>query len=180
MNRNEALQLLKSRLKDNRLIKHSLAVEACMKNLAEHFDEDKEKWALAGLLHDIDYEETKDTPEKHGLVGAEYLKDFDISDDIIQAVKVHAGHGETETRMEISLLTSDALSGLIVACALVHPEGLTAMSPDFVLKKFKEKNFARGANRKTIKDAEKLNLSLDEFVSICLDGMKSIANDLSL
>ncbi len=180
MNRKEALCLIESKIKDDKLIKHMLAVESCMKELALHFSEDKEKWTLSGLLHDIDYEETKDNPKEHGLQGVEYLKKFDISPDILQAIKVHAGHDEAKNNLEISLLASDALSGLIVASALVNPEGLSGLSTDFIMKKFKEKQFARGADRENIKQCEKMNLSLNDFISICLSGMKSIADDLSL
>lgn len=180
MNRKEALCLIKSQIKDDKLIKHMLAVESCMKELAPHFGEDEEKWILSGLLHDIDYEETKDNPKEHGLKGVEFLKKYDIAPDILQAIKVHAGHGEAKNNMEISLLASDALSGLIVASALVHPEGLSGLSTDFVMKKFKEKQFARGADRENIRQCEKMNLSLKDFISICLSGMKSIADDLSL
>jgi len=180
MNRDEALDLIKSKIKDDKLIKHMLAVEACMLNLAEYFGKDKEKWTLAGLLHDIDYEDTKDNPEEHGLRGIEYLKSFDITDDILQAIKVHVGHDVAKNKMETSLLASDALSGLIVACALVHPEGLSGLSTEFIMKKFKEKQFARGADRENIKKCERMNLTINEFISICLSGMKSIANDLSL
>ena len=151
-----------------------------MRELAQHFNEDEEKWILSGLLHDIDYEETKDNPEEHGLRGVEFLKKFNISPDILQAIKVHVGHDEAKNNMEISLLASDALSGLIVASALVNPEGLSGLSTDFVMKKFKEKQFARGADRENIKKCEKMNLSLKDFISICLSGMKSIADDLSL
>lgn len=180
MNHDEALDLVKSKIKDDKLIKHMLAVEACMVHLSEYFGEDKGKWTLAGLLHDIDYEDTKDNPEEHGLQGSEYLKSFDISDDILRAIRVHVGHEEAETNMEFSLLASDALSGLIVASALVHPEGLSGLSVDFVMRKFKEKQFARGADRENIKKCERMNLSLEEFINICLSGMKYIADDLSL
>jgi len=180
VNHDEALELLKSRVKDDKLIKHMLAVEACMKNLALHFGEDKEKWILAGILHDIDYEETKNNPEKHGLKGAEYLKNFNVPEDILRAIRAHAGHEEAKTKMEISLIASDALSGLIVASALVHPDGLIGTSLDFVLRKFKEKQFAKGAARETIKQCEKMDITLEEFVSICLSGMQRIAGDLSL
>ncbi len=180
MNRDEALDLIKKKVKDDKLIKHMLAVEACMGSLALHFGENKEKWTLAGLLHDIDYEDTKDNPEEHGLHSIEYLKSFDIPEDILHAIKAHAGHEEAKTKMDISLLASDALSGLIVASALVHPEGLSGLSVDFILRKFKEKQFARGAERENIRKCEMMNLPLEEFISICLSGMKSIADDLSL
>ncbi len=181
MNHVEALELVKSKVNDDKLVKHMLAVESCMKSLAKHLGEDEEKWGLAGILHDIDYEKTKNNPEEHGLEGAIFLKEFDIPEDILNAIKVHAGHGEPETKMDMALLASDALSGLIVASALVHPGGLRGIDVDFVMRKFKEKQFARGADREIIKSqCEKMNLELEEFVSVCLSGMQKIADVLAL
>jgi len=180
MNRNKALEILKSKLSDDRMIKHSFAVSACMESLADRFDEDKDRWSLAGLFHDIDYEETKDEPDKHGIKGAKYLEDFGVSSDILYAIKVHAGNAEPKSKMDIALLTSDALSGLIVASALVNKEGLKGIDAAFVLKRFKEKRFAAGANREHIKKCEEIGLKLDEFISICLKGMKGEADVLGL
>ena len=89
MTREEALKLAEEKIKNKNLIKHCLAVEVVMKELAKHFNENIEKWALTGLLHDIDYEETKDTPEKHSLLGAEMLQQQGIDSEIITAVKAH-------------------------------------------------------------------------------------------
>jgi putative nucleotidyltransferase with HDIG domain len=180
MNKDEALETLKKKLIDDRMIKHSLAVSACMEALAGEFEEDKDKWSLAGLFHDIDYEDTKDRPEEHGIRGAEYLEEFGVPSDILYAIKVHAGNAEPKSRMDIALLTSDALSGLIVASALVNKEGLMGVDTEFVLKRFKEKRFAAGANREHIKKCEEMGLKLDEFISICLKGMKGESDVLGL
>jgi putative nucleotidyltransferase with HDIG domain len=180
MDKNEALEILKSKMSNDRMIKHSFAVSACMEALADRFNEDNDKWSLAGLFHDIDYEETKDDPEKHGIKGAEYLKDFGVSSDILYAIKVHAGNAEPKSKMDIALLTSDALSGLIVASALVNKEGLRGVDTAFVLKRFEEKRFAAGADRKIIRRSEEMGLKLDEFISICLEGMKKKADVLGL
>ena len=89
MNRGEALLMLKNKVKTLNLVKHCLACEVAMKELAQHFAEDEGKWALTGLLHDIDYEETKDKPEEHSLVGSQFLKDQGIDEDITEAIKTH-------------------------------------------------------------------------------------------
>jgi len=180
MDRNKALEILKIKLNNDRMIKHSFAVSACMEALANRFDENEDKWSLAGLFHDIDYEETKDEPLEHGIKGAKYLEDFGVSSDILYAIKVHAGNAEPKSKMDIALLTSDALSGLIVAAALVNKEGLRGVDTDFVLKRFEEKRFAAGANREIIRRSEEMGLKLDEFISICLEGMKGRANVLGL
>ena len=180
MDKNEALEILKSKMSNDRMIKHSFAVSACMEALAERFNEDNDKWSLAGLFHDIDYEETKNEPEKHGIKGALYLEGIGIPSDILYAIKVHAGNAEPKDKMDIALLTSDALSGLIVASALVNKEGLRGVDTTFVLKRFEEKRFAAGANREIIRRSEEMGLKLDEFISICLEGMKKKADVLGL
>jgi putative nucleotidyltransferase with HDIG domain len=184
MNREKGLEILKRNIQNQNLIKHSLAVEAIMKVLARYFGEDEEKWGLAGLLHDIDYEKTKDDPNQHSLVGAKMLKDLGIEEDICQAVKVHnEAHGILpESLMEKALFVADPLTGLIVAAALVLPSRkLADLTPENVLNRFKEKAFARGANREIIKKCQEyLNLSLEEFIKIGLKAMQEISNELGL
>ncbi|MEJ2568818.1 MAG: HDIG domain-containing protein, partial [candidate division WOR-3 bacterium] len=135
---------------------------------------------LAGLFHDIDYEETKNKPEKHGIRGAEYLKKFGVPEDVLHAIKVHAGNAESKNEMDIALLVSDAVSGLIVASALVNKEGLKGIDVDFVLKRFKEKRFAAGASRESIRRCEEIGLKLDEFISICIEGVRNASDILGL
>lgn len=184
MKREKALELLKQKVQTENLIKHSLAVEAVMRALAHYFEENEEKWALAGLLHDIDYEKTKNEPKKHSLAGAEMLKELGIDEDICQAVKVHNEiHGEKpETLMEKSLFVSDPITGLIVAATLVLPsKKLTDLTVENVLNRFKERGFARGANREIIaKCQDYLNLNLAEFTKIALEAMQFISDDLGL
>ncbi len=184
MEREKAIIFLKGKIQNQNLIKHSLAVEAIMLGLADFFNEDRDKWGLAGLLHDIDYEQTKDTPEKHSLIGSEMLRKEGIAEDICQAVKVHNYmHGQTpETLMEKSLYSADPLSGLVVASALVIPsKKISDLTIENVLNRFKEKAFARSVNRETIQKCQPyLNLTMDKFVEIGLRSMQNIASDLGL
>lgn len=184
MTRGEGFNLLKQNLQNQNLTKHCLAVEAIMRALARHFSEDEEKWGLTGLLHDIDYEKTKDNPSQHSLVGAKMLEDLGIDKDICQAVKVHnEAHGiPPKTLLEKALFVTDPLTGLIVAATLVLPSKKIAdLTPENVLNRFKEKAFARGANREIIKKSEELlNLKLEEFVKIGLEAMQKIAGELGL
>ncbi|MBM7855883.1 putative nucleotidyltransferase with HDIG domain [Desulfohalotomaculum tongense] len=183
MNRNEALELLKKNLKNKNLIKHCLAVEAVMARLAEHFGEDEEKWALAGLLHDIDYDYTKDDPHKHSLMGADMLAEAGLPEDVVYAVKVHnEAHGlPRNSRMDKALYATDPLTGLITAAALIRPEkSLFALDVQSLLKRYKEKSFARGANREIIASCRELELSLEEFMGLGLEAMQGIAGDLGL
>jgi putative nucleotidyltransferase with HDIG domain len=181
MTREQAIQILSEKLKNKNLFKHSLAVEACLKELAAKFGENVEKWGLTGLLHDIDYEETKADPSKHGLVGAEYLESLGLEPDMIHAIKVHVGHIAPENRLDRALFAADPLTGLIVASALMHPDKKIALlDTDFILRRFKEKRFAAGANRDQIMTCKNLDMELKEFIEICLEGMKKIANELEL
>ncbi|MBU4369236.1 HDIG domain-containing protein [Patescibacteria group bacterium] len=183
MTRKEALKLVEEKIQNKNLIKHCLAVEVVMKELAKYFNENTEKWALAGLLHDIDYEETKDTPEKHSLLGAETLQQHGIDSEIITAIKAHNEiHGlPREDKMTKALFCSDPITGLIVAATLVMPKKkIIDLSAENVLNRYKEKGFARGASRETIATCEELDLSLEEFVRISLRAMQSISKELGL
>ena len=181
MTRERAYNLTKPRFSNKNLFKHVLAVEAVMRELAEHFDQDVEKWGLVGLLHDFDYEETKESPDQHTLVTEELLQDYDLSEDIIHAIKAHNLLAPHDSLMDKAVYAADPVTGLIVAAALMHPDKkLAPMTTDFILRRFKEKQFARGANREQIMTCEKLDLSLTDFVSICLRGMQKISSELGL
>jgi putative nucleotidyltransferase with HDIG domain len=181
MDRAEALQLVKSRVKNKNLVKHMLATEAVMRRLARHFDEEEELWGLTGLLHDLDYDETVEDFPRHGLVTAEILEELDIDGQIIEAIKAHPGHQQARSRLDKALFAVDPLTGLIVAAALMHPSRkLREVDAQFVLNRFKEKRFAAGANREQIKSCESIGLNLDSFVQLALEGMQAIDDDLGL
>jgi len=183
MNRENALQLVKEKIKNSNLVKHSLAVEVCMRALARPFNEDEEKWALAGLLHDIDYEETKDKPQEHSILGAKILENLGLEKEITEAVKTHNEmHGlPPQTRMAKALFALDPLTGLIVAATLVLPsKKINDLTDENVLNRFKEKAFAKGANREIIQKCSDIGLILEEFVRISLGAMQEISNQLGL
>ncbi len=183
MERSEAFTLIKNKIKTKNLINHSLAVEAVMRRLAQKFGEDVEKWGLAGLLHDIDYEETKDIPEKHSLIGSSELKSLGLENDIVQAVKLHNDyHGlPRKTKLDKALYSVDPITGLIVASALVLPDKkLSSLSRESVLRRFKEKTFAKGASRETISSCRDFGLRLDEFTEISLKAMQEVASEIGL
>ncbi|MBE3581842.1 MAG: HDIG domain-containing protein [Thermoanaerobacteraceae bacterium] len=183
MLREEALRLLKKHIKNLNLLKHCLAVEAVMRALARHLGEDEEKWGLAGLLHDIDYEATKDHPHRHSLVGGDMLEQEGMEPEIVYAVKAHNEiHGlPREDRLSQALYATDPLTGLIVAAALIRPEKkLAPVDVPFLLNRYQEKSFARGAKREQIAACRELGLSLEEFLRIGLEAMKGIAGELGL
>lgn len=176
--------LLKENIKNENLIKHSLAVGAAMKALANYFKEDEDKWEICGLLHDIDYEKTKNDPYSHSKLGAEMLKNLGFDKEIWEAVLTHnEAHGiKPQSKMAKALYCLDSLTGLIVASTLVLPsKKIKDLEIENILNRFKEKSFARGANREAIKKCEEyLGLSLKDFVKITLNAMKEIGNILGL
>ena len=181
MTRDEAYALLKEKVKTANLVKHCLAVEACMRAVAAELGTDEELWSLTGLLHDLDYEETKDNFERHGLLTCEYLEDRGFPDGFYDAIKAHAYKKEPTGDFEVALYAVDPLTGLIVAAALMHPDKkLGSLDADFVMRRFGEKRFAAGANRDQIKACEKLNIELPRFVEICVGAMQGISDDLGL
>ncbi|MEW6608245.1 MAG: HDIG domain-containing metalloprotein [bacterium] len=181
MERQEGLKLVKSKLKNKNLVKHALATQSCMEALAQHFGEDEEAWTMAGLLHDLDYEDTKDDFSLHGFVTSEMLEKEGVDKEIIEAIKAHPGHIERTSKMAKALYAVDPLTGLIVSATIMHPEKrLSAVDTEFVLRRFKEKRFAAGANREQINACQELGLELSEFVTICLEAMQRISKELGL
>jgi putative nucleotidyltransferase with HDIG domain len=181
MNRNEALELLKQHLKNKNLVKHCLAVEACMRALAGRLGHDPEAWGLAGILHDLDYETTEKSPELHTTETVKILAEKGIAPEVIHAVQAHAAKVASESAMDWAIYSSDPLTGLIIAATLMHPEKkLKSVSLEFVMHRYKEKSFARGARREEIEECRNLGLELNDFVSICLKAMQGIDADLGL
>ncbi len=122
MNRNEALELLKQHLKNKNLVKHCLAVEACMRAMAKRLGHDPEPWGLAGILHDLDYEATEKSPELHTSETVKILKEKAIAPEVIHAVQAHAGKATCESPMDWAIYSIDPLTGLIIAATLMHPD----------------------------------------------------------
>jgi putative nucleotidyltransferase with HDIG domain len=155
-----------------------------MKGLALELGGNPEKWEIVGLLHDADYEKTKDQMDQHTILLAEILADEDLEEDIIRCIQSHASEYSgvaPSTLMDYALLSCDDLTGLIVAVALVHPEKLAAVKVESVLKKFGSKAFAASVNREKIyKCEEHLNIPLDRFISLVLEAMQVEAELLGL
>jgi putative nucleotidyltransferase with HDIG domain len=181
MNRDEALSLLQQHLKNKNLVKHSLAVEACMRALAERLNQNVEKWGLAGILHDLDYEITEKSPELHTKETVKILEDKGVEQEIIRTIQAHAGQVECKNAMEWSIFAIDPLTGLIIAATLMHPsKKLSEIDLGFVERRYKEKSFARGARREDIEQIKNIGLDLDEFIGICIGAMQGISGDLGL
>ncbi len=183
MNRQEAIESIEENVENRNLIKHMLATEAIMRSLAKKLGEDEEEWGLAGLLHDIDVELTEGDMSSHSKLGADLVREMGASESIVHAVLCHNQmHGiACESKLDKALFCADPLTGLITAAALVRPDKkLNGVEAKSVLKRFKEKSFAAGANREQIAGCSSLGLELEEFVDIGLKAMKKIAADLGL
>jgi uncharacterized protein len=193
MTREEAYTLLTKYIHNKNLMKHSLATEVTMKALYTHLtpkdkqnDEGQLTWGITGLLHDVDYEEAQKAGdvEQHGTLS--FIKEKDeLPEDIKHGIQAHAfmySKVMPESQMDWAITACDQLTGLIIACALVSPDKkLESVTPERVLKKFKQKAFAAGADREMIAQCdEKLGIPFDEFVSITLKAMQSIHEDFEL
>ncbi len=183
MDRISAGEVLKENLQAENLIHHSLAVEAVMRKLAERLEQDADRWALAGLLHDIDYEQTDQTPERHGMVGADYLVNRDVDEEICHAIQSHNEMTGVprESLMDKALYCADPVTGLITSAALVKPDkSLASVELKSLKKKFKDKAFARGANREQMRECDQIGLTLDEFLQLSIEAMQGIHEELGL
>jgi len=183
MNREEALNLVKENVSKENLIKHMLAVEAIMKCIAEYLGEDKEKWVLVGLLHDVDFGRTENNPEKHALLAEEILKDK-VEEELIRAIKSHNfehTNVQPENKIEYALIAADAISGLIIAAALIVPtKKLADVKLKSIGKKFKQKDFARNCRRDLILYCEKIGIPKEKFFEISLKALQDISDELGL
>jgi putative nucleotidyltransferase with HDIG domain len=165
------------------VVYHMLAVEAIMRATAKHLGEDEDVWGMLGLLHDIDYEKTEATPEKHGLLAEEILSGK-VPKELVRGIKTHNSMYtgvKPETVLEKALIACDAISGLLVACALVMPSRkLADVKAETVAKKFKDKDFARGVERERIMICEEIGIPKESFFEIALAGLKVVVLNIGL
>ncbi|HEY7427386.1 MAG TPA: HDIG domain-containing metalloprotein [Gemmataceae bacterium] len=183
MNRADALALLIEYVIDPSLVRHCLAVEAAMRAYARKLGADEEKWGIIGLLHDFDYERWPNPPA-HPLKGAEILRERGYPDEVIYAIKSHADYLPDCPRVrpvEKALYACDELAGLIMATAILRPNGITDLTASSVQKKMKAKGFARNINRDDIeRGAADFGVDLTEHIQFEIDALKPIAAELGL
>ena len=181
--REQAFELVSSRIPNSNLIGHCVATEIIMGALAQRLglpEADVERWELAGLLHDLDYAQTAEDPARHALITAEELQG-QIDDEMIHAILAHADKAERESQMDHALWCADPTTGFIVAAALVRPEKeLEGVKVSSLLKRWKEKAFARGASREQMAGHEALGLEREEFLGISLASMQARHEELGL
>jgi putative nucleotidyltransferase with HDIG domain len=165
------------------LRRHVMAVEACMRAYAGRFGGDEETWGLVGLLHDLDYERFPDADSGHPRMGMEELERQGFSPAFVRAVASHADYLDVprETPMEKALYAVDELSGFVMACAYVRPEGIHGMTPKSVKKKMKTPAFAAAVDRDDLRrGAEDLGVDFDEHVTTVIAALAARADELEL
>ena len=182
--RTQALALLKEYCKEEGLIKHSVATEAVMQALAKRLGHNPDQWGIAGLLHDLDYDETKEDPPRHTLRTEEILRDKGIDEEIIEAIKAHNAEALGMVRgkpFHFAVTCAESITGMIVATTLVYPDKkIASVKPSSIVKRMKEKGFARTVRRDAIRECEKLGLGLEEFAELSLKAMQGISDQLGL
>lgn len=186
--RADALALMESWTASESLRKHMLGVEAAMRAYARHFGEDEERWGLAGLIHDFDYERFPNNAhaadQEHPAEGVRHLRTLGYPEDILQAILGHADYCAVprETRMAKTLFAVDELSGLITAAALVRPSrSVLDLEVSSVKKKMKDKAFARGVSREDVLNgAAELGVELEVHIAFVIEAMRGSASALGL
>lgn len=179
ISRTEARSILSSLTQSQSLLRHMRTIELVMEAYAEKFDEDKETWAIAGLLHDADYEAY---PEKHPQVIVEKLTAMGET-EIAHAISAHYTKWNVpyETRLDKALLACDELTGFIVACAQVRPEGIATLETKSVIKKLKDKGFAAKVERDEVyKGTELLGVDLTEHITFIIEVLKANKAELGI
>lgn len=183
MTREEAIDLLFEYTKSEALRKHAFAVESCMVAYAEKFGEDVNEYSITGILHDFDYEMYPNAPD-HPLKGSEILKQKGVDEKIIKAILGHASYTnvERDTLLAKTLFACDELAGFITAVTYVRPnKTIEEVEVKSVLKKLKDKAFARNVSREDIyKGAEELGIPLEEHIAFCIEAMKKRKDLLGL
>jgi len=183
MNRLDAMRLLEEHVSSDCLRKHSLASASIMEAMAARLGEDPEAWWVAGLLHDLDFDQTQD-PARHGLLAAEVLRSRGVAEELVAAVLAHNAEGlglTRRTRLDFALTCAESITGLIVATALVMPDRkLASVTGESVVKRMKKKDFARKVSRESILLCTQAGLGLEEFAELAVAAMRGVAGELGL
>jgi len=180
--RDDAWDLLCEYTKGESLRKHALAVEAVMRAYARRLGEDEEKWGVAGMLHDFDYEMYPDPPD-HPVKGSQILAERGYSEEVRRAILGHANYTGVPRDMLLArgLYACDELMGFVVACALVRPNGIWDLESKSVKKKLKDKAFARTVNRDEVYEgAEELGVDLAEHIDFIIAALRDVAGEVGL
>jgi putative nucleotidyltransferase with HDIG domain len=181
MDRDAAIELCRMRAEKETTVRHLISVEGVMRALARRFGEDEDLWALTGLFHDLDQDQTQDDPDRHAYLAAEWLREAGVDERVVNGVLAHAHERFRTDRMSKAVVHADAVAGLLVAAALVRPEKAVGMKVSSVKKKLKEKAFAPGVNRDEVTSVEdSIDLPLDEFLAVGIEGLQAVASEIGL
>lgn len=178
MERSRAFEELLLRLENKEVIKHSLAVEAIMNKLAEHFNEEVRLWGIAGLVHDIDVERIQNDSRPHGMMGGDILECLDFDPTIVYAVRAHNPENNYERRRKIdkALYIASPMAELIDACyKLIGENGLIKISEEFILNKYNDPDFAPHISRERLELCTELGLSIEDFIKLSLEAMREMS-----
>ena len=181
MDLDEARSFAKQKTEKETTYRHLVSVEGVMRRLGRHFGEDQDLWALTGLFHDLDQDQTADDAGRHAYLAAEWLREHGVDERVVNGVLAHAHPEYQNDRMSKAIVAADAVAGLLVAAALVRPDRATGMKVSSIKKKLKEKAFAPGVNRDEIAQAEEhLGLPMDEFLGLGIEGLQEVAAEIEL
>ena len=183
LSREEAWSLFCEWTESPSLRKHVLAVEAAMRAYARHFGEDEDRWAVVGLLHDLDYERHPDLETGHPRVAMAELERLGQPPELIRAIASHADYlgVSRDSAMEKALYAVDELSGFVMACAYVRPQGIHGLTAKSVRKKLKQASFAAAVNREDLRHgADALGVDFDEHVAFVIDALAAEVDELEL
>jgi putative nucleotidyltransferase with HDIG domain len=182
MTRSEALDIVRKYAEKDTTVRHLVSVEGVMRALARRFNEDEDRWGMAGLFHDLDQDLTHDNIERHGHQSVEWLRAEGFDDDVVlNAVLAHMWEDNQTDLMSKTIVHADGVAGLLVACALVRPEKAVGMKVSSVKKKLKERSFAPGVERDKIRGVEdSIGIPLDDFLATSISGLQEVAPDIDL
>ena len=183
LSRAEAWDLFCDWTASESLRRHVLAVEAAMRAYARRFGEDEEAWGLVGMLHDLDYERHPDLETGHPRIALKELERLGFPDDFVRAVASHADAlgVSRDSRLEKTLFAVDELSGFVMACAFVRPQGIHGMTPKSVKKEMKTPAFAAAVNREELREgAEALGVDFDEHLTLVIAALAERSGELAL
>lgn len=181
MDRIQALQLVHERAEKDVTVRHLISVEGVMRSLAQRFGADVDQWGLVGLFHDLDMELTHDDLERHAYLAATWLREAGVEEPIVNGVLAHA-HPQFQTDLlSRAIVPADAVSGFLVACALVRPDRARGMKVSSCRKKLRERSFAPGVERDHILGCqERIGIDVDELLALGIRGLEMVAEEIGL
>ena len=181
--RDDALALIKAQNPNPGLLAHGRQTEAVMRALAERLGQDPELWGLTGLLHDLDYPATAETPERHGLALRELLPPDALPEEALAAIAAHNDEHTGQapaTPFDYALRCAESVTGMISAAALVRPDKMTGLAAKSIKKKMKDKAFAASVRRANILECDQAGLPLDEFLTLAIAAIAGVAAETGL